>query len=291
MRGSQTGSARGRWWLAAGLAALLAVVAVFTMAGAGQGAPVQRVLLQRGLSAETTTVFGPPDPSLPLVVIDPGHGGFDPGASAPDGRSEKDAVLAIALALRDELVARGGIRVALTRTDDRFISLRERPALARRLGADLFLSLHADSGGAEANALGASVYTFAPRASSSEAARFGERENNSGLPGDNGAGDAAPAVQDILADLTRRGTRADAAEFKRLLVRESAGELTFRQPPTRSAALIVLAAPDVPSALFEVGFITNAGEAARLHSPEGQAQIARVTASAIRAYLARRDRS
>ncbi|MFN3510608.1 MAG: N-acetylmuramoyl-L-alanine amidase, partial [Tsuneonella troitsensis] len=130
-----------------------------------------------GESAELPRVLGPQDKSRPLVVIDPGHGGHDPGASA-GGLLEKDIVLGLATALRDRLVRDGGVRVALTREDDRFLVLGERFAIARALDADLFLSIHADSSGNVEGVAGASIYTLSDEASSAAAARFADRENS-----------------------------------------------------------------------------------------------------------------
>ncbi|HSJ78714.1 MAG TPA: N-acetylmuramoyl-L-alanine amidase, partial [Erythrobacter sp.] len=131
---------------------------------------------------ELPPVSGPDDPARPLVVIDAGHGGRDPGAvgTDPEGRkiNEKDITLAIALALRDELLQQGGIRVALTRDDDRILPLPHRPEIARLLNADLFISIHADSAGEREDVSGASVYTLSSEASNEAAARFAAREND-----------------------------------------------------------------------------------------------------------------
>lgn len=254
---------------------------------------VQRITLSDPEAQALPLVRGRGSGASPLVVIDPGHGGFDPGAVAANGIQEKDLVLALSRALRDRLLAQGGVRVAMTREDDRFLSLEERSRLARRLGADLFISVHADSGGEEMNAAGASLYTLSTQASGREAARFAARENSAdvvnGTRLSTGTGNAS--VDTILFELSQRRAQQEAAEFARLVVREGAGRLVFREPPRRSAALVVLSAPDVPSVLFEAGFVTNPDEARRLSSATGRGEFAEVTAAAVRSYFANRDRA
>lgn len=228
---------------------------------------------------------------LPLVVIDPGHGGHDPGASG-QGLVEKDLVLSLAKALRDRLEASGDVRVALTRSDDRYLLHAERFEIARRLDATLFVSIHADSAGDASDVAGASIYTLSNEASSQAAARFAERENASdrvnGVELDGQSG----AVSDILVELSQRRTQEQSAELSRLILREGqAVGLDFHPQPQRSAALKVLRAPDVPSVLFESGFITNADEAARLSSPEGRKRFADAMAQAILIYFARQEES
>jgi N-acetylmuramoyl-L-alanine amidase len=237
-------------------------------------------------------VAGPDDPTRPLVVIDAGHGGRDPGAIGTDaeGRkfSEKDITLAIALALRDELLRRGGVRVALTRSDDRILPLPHRPEIARLLEADLFISIHADSAGERADISGASIYTLSDKASSEAAARFAARENDADrLNGVTIAGTSAE-VSAILVQMSQQRTQEDALEFSGLVLREGERRLPFHPQPKRAAALAVLRAPDVPSVLFESGFVTNLTDRARLTTAEGRAQYASVLARAIQVYFARR---
>jgi N-acetylmuramoyl-L-alanine amidase len=231
-------------------------------------------------------VLGPQDRTRPLVVIDAGHGGHDPGAIGTAFR-EKTLALALARALRDELLRGGGIRVALTRDDDKFLVLDERAAIARTLGADLFLSIHADSAGDKAEVSGASVYTLSNKASDQTAARFAARENSADEVNGVRLAEQSDEVNAILVELSQRRTQAKSAEFAGLILREGQGTLAFHPQPLRSAALVVLQSPDVPSALFEAGFITNDEEAGRLASPEGQQRFAQVMARAIRVYFAR----
>ena len=231
-------------------------------------------------------IEGPADSTRPLIVIDAGHGGHDPGASGA-GLQEKALTLAMARALRDELLREGGIRVALTRNDDRFLVLGERSEIARLLDADLFLSIHADSAGDRTGVTGASIYTLSDDASSEAAARFAARENSVDVVNGVPLFDHSEEVSAILVELSQRRTQEQSAQFAGLLQREGQDSLTFHPQPLRSAALAVLRAPDVPSALFEAGFITNPEEASRLASPEGQSRFAQVMARAVRIHFAR----
>ena len=231
------------------------------------------------------------DAALPLVVIDAGHGGHDPGASG-QGLVEKNLVLMLARALRDELEEQGEVRVALTRDDDRYLLHAERFEIARRLEASLFVSIHADSAGESSDVAGASIYTLSNEASSDAAARFAERENASDRLNGIELGGQSDTVSNILVELSQRRTQEQSAELSRLILREGQEVgLAFHPQPRRSAALKVLRAPDVPSVLFESGFITNAGEAARLASPEGRQRFAEAMARAIRIYFARQQES
>lgn len=231
-------------------------------------------------------IAGPGDPSRPLVVIDAGHGGHDPGAVGIDFR-EKALALGLAQALRDELVRGGGVRVALTRGDDRFLALDERVEIARQLGADLFLSVHADSAGDKNEISGASVYTLSNKASSEAAARVAARENSADRVNGVQLAGRSDAVNNILVDLAQRRTSDQSATFAGLIVREGQGVLKLSAEPRRSADFVVLRAPDVPSVLYESGFISNPTDAARLTSPEGRQRFAGVMARAIRIFFAR----
>lgn len=226
---------------------------------------------------------------LPLVMIDPGHGGFDPGARTAT-LDEKDLTLALALALRDHLLATARVRVALTRSDDRFVALPERADAARRLGADLFLSIHADSVAtdiARANEVtGASIYTLSTTASDAAARRFAARENAAdGVNGQALTGQS-DVVSAILVDLSQRRSQAQSERFAALIAEAGRGRLVFHPQPRRSAALEVLRAPDVPSVLFESGYMSNPQDVARLVSPAGRAEFARVMGRAITLYFA-----
>ena len=287
-------SLRAQLWLVflapvAILAALYAFGLTLPVPALGRGYVIRFELPSAGEPVDLPRVYGPPDKSRPLVVIDAGHGGHDPGASG-QGFREKDLVLGLATALRDELVKEGGIRVALTRDDDRFLVLGERFAIARELGADLFLSIHADSAGTEDQVEGASIYTLSNEASSEAAARFAARENAADAVNGIELSGQSDAVNSILVELSQRRTQADSAEFSRLIAREGNGILRFHPQTRRSAGLAVLRAPDVPSVLYEAGFISNRDEASQLASPEGRQKFADVIARAIRIYFARQSR-
>jgi N-acetylmuramoyl-L-alanine amidase len=243
-----------------------------------------------GPRAEDPPILGSSDPNRPLIVIDPGHGGRDSGAISPhDQAAEKHVVLALARAIRDELVRTGRTRVALTRDDDRFIPLRERYEIARRLGADLFVSVHADAAPLSDSARGATIYTLSEVASDREAALLAARENKSDIIGGVDLGSTDTNVNTILIDLAQRESMDQSADFARLLHREASPLVPFRPEPHRFASLMVLKAPDLPSILFETGYMTNIDDAAYIQSPEGRQQIATGLRRAIEAHFARRS--
>ncbi|PIW55199.1 MAG: N-acetylmuramoyl-L-alanine amidase [Sphingomonadales bacterium CG12_big_fil_rev_8_21_14_0_65_65_10] len=229
-------------------------------------------------------VQGPQDSSRPLVVIDAGHGAGDPGAVGNDLR-EKDVTLAIALAVRDRLLAEGGIRVAMTRDDDSFLVLEERANIARRLGADLFVSIHADAAEND-GATGATAYLLSEEGSSAQAEAFAERENRSVTVNGVQLSEQEDSINAILVDLSQRETEARSRELAELIVRE-AGDVPLRGRPVQSANFTVLRSPDLPSLLFEAGYISNEADAARLATGEGQRAIADLLARTIRIYFAR----
>lgn len=244
------------------------------------------------VEVDLPAIAGPDDPTRPLVVLDAGHGGRDPGSIGEDANGaqilEKDIALAIVLALRDKLIEDGGIRVALTREDDSIVTLGQRPEIARQLGADLFLSIHADSAGRRIDVAGASIYTLSNEASSEAAARFAERENSADRVNGVEIEGQSEDVSTILVELSQQRTQEDATDFAGLIAREGEARLYFHPQARRSAALAVLRAPDVPGVLFESGFVTNASDRARLTTEEGRQEYAAVLARAIRVYFARR---
>lgn len=200
-----------------------------------------------------------PSPSLadkPLVVIDAGHGGQDPGALGIHGTHEKDVTLNYARSLREALLRTGRYRVLLTREDDRFIMLQERVAIARKAKADLFVSFHADSN-PRPEARGLSIYTVSENASDDEAAALAERENKADIiPGiDLNTTDAD--VASILIDLTQRETMNKSALMADAVVQSMHGKITKLQKTHRFAGFRVLKAPDIPSVLIELGFLSN----------------------------------
>lgn len=247
-------------------------------------APIGRAPSTKGLPR----VSGPAESSLPLVVIDAGHGGHDPGAINPrSGKREKDVTLAIAKSIRAELVKTGRVRVALTRDTDSFIVLQNRFGIARKMKADLFISIHADAAeNAEAN--GATVYTLSEVASDREAQRLASRENKADIINGINLGGADANVSSILIDLTQRETMNVSADFAKLLLREAGPNMRLRTNSHKFASFIVLKAPDTPSVLFETGYISNDRDMTFLTSASGQQSIGRSVASAIQVHFARR---
>jgi N-acetylmuramoyl-L-alanine amidase len=236
---------------------------------------------------------GPPRPRIfgradrPLVVIDAGHGGHDPGAISPQTATrEKDVTLGMARAIRDELLKGGRVRVALTRDDDRFLILQERAEIARGLKADLFISVHADAAVAT-EASGATIYTLSEVASDRKAAQLAARENKSDIiNGVNLRGEGAD-VSSILIDLAQRETMNASARFADLLKREGSA-MPFRGDYHRMAGFAVLKAPDTPAILLEVGYLTNVADVERITSVEGRAAIATGIRRAVDVHFARR---
>ncbi len=228
------------------------------------------------------------DDSRPLVVIDAGHGGVDPGAISPiDGRREKDVTLKIAKAMRDELLRSGRVRVALTRDDDRFLVLQERYGIARKLKANLFISVHCDSVGA-GTATGASVYTLSEVASDKESARLAARENKADIIQGVNLASTSADISSILIDLTQRETMNSSASFARLLGREAQPLIPVKPNFHHMASLVVLKAPDMPSILFETGYISNPRDAAFIDSAEGRSKIAESVRRAVEVHFARK---
>jgi N-acetylmuramoyl-L-alanine amidase len=232
-------------------------------------------------------VYGDDD-SRPLVVIDAGHGGIDPGAISPaDQLREKDVTLRIAKAIRDDLVRSGRVRVALTREDDRFLVLQERYGIARKLKASLFISIHCDSVGT-GMASGASVYTLSEVASDKESARLAARENKADIIAGVDLGATTSDISSILIDLTQRETMNSSASFARLLGREAQPLIPMKANFHRMASLMVLKAPDMPSILFETGYLSNPSDAAFIDSPDGRKRIAESVRRAVEVHFARR---
>ena len=223
----------------------------------------------------------------PLVVIDPGHGGHDSGAiSVLDEQREKDVVLAIGLKLRREL-EEAGYRVAMTRSDDTFIPLPDRVRFAKSAKGALFISIHADSAPGS-GAKGASVYTLSEVASDKEAARLAAKENKAGmLPGVD-LSDASPDVANILLDLAQRETMNVSAEFATTLQRELRDDVPFKTDGHRFAGFVVLKAADVPSVLFETGYLSSMDDSKRLFSDAGQKTLAKGIRQAVDAHFERR---
>lgn len=195
----------------------------------------------------------------PLIVIDPGHGGPDTGTKAGGGEiMEKNVVLDFAIALREQLEKSGRYRVVLTRTDDTFIPLAERVKFARSRQAQLFISIHADAlPKSEGDVQGATVYTLSETASDAEAAKLAEDENRSDVIAGIDLGKEPDDVADILFDLAHRETKTFSHAFARVLIGEMKSTMRLHKKPLKSAGFVVLKAPDVPSVLVELGYMTN----------------------------------
>lgn len=243
--------------------------------------------INKSSSHNNPKIYGPNDNSLPLVVIDAGHGGHDPGAISPHGgQREKVITLAIAKKIRDKLAATGRIRVALTREDDKFLVLQDRFGIARKLGADLFISIHADAAGSE-QANGATVYTLSEVASDREAQKLAARENKADIINGINLGGADDNVSSILIDLTQRETMNVSADFAKILIREAKPNMRLRSNSHRFASFVVLKAPDTPSILFETGYLTNEQDVQFLSTSAGQSKIADSITKAVQSHFAR----
>jgi N-acetylmuramoyl-L-alanine amidase len=254
-------------------------------AGAPVPAPRPAALVTAALPAALAPANGqvrpgaghPPVPSpdardLPVIVIDPGHGGADPGAVAINGVYEKDIVLKMARELRAQIERSGKYRVALTRDGDVFIRLRDRIARARELGGQVFISLHADSLRA-ADQRGASVYTLSQNASDEEAARLAAKENKADILAAADLSQHDATVATILIDLAQRDTNNKSIAFADLLAEELAGVTPLVRRHRRFAGFAVLKSPDVPSVLLELGYLSNPDDARNLARPNYRAKL------------------
>jgi N-acetylmuramoyl-L-alanine amidase len=225
----------------------------------------------------------------PLVVLDPGHGGIDNGTKAPSGELEKDIVLDFAHRLRDRIDKTGKYRVLMTRTDDTFVPLGERVRIARNAGAALLVSVHADAlPRGEGDAQGATVYTVSDTASDSEAARLAEKENRADVIAGVDLKAEPDDVADILIDLAQRETRSYSMQFAHRLVGEMKTVTRVHKTPLKSAGLRVLRAPDVPSVLLELGYVSNREDLQSLLSANWRNRTADSIAQAIDGYFATR---
>jgi N-acetylmuramoyl-L-alanine amidase len=225
-----------------------------------------------------------PIATRPLVVIDPGHGGIDSGAEAPGGIKEKDIVLAFALKLQQLLVEAGRFDVALTREDDTYLRLEERVALARANKADIFISIHADSF-QQPEIRGASVYTRDENATDVLDKVLADKENRTDVIAGFAMPQMAPEVVDILLDLMRREMRHQSYSLAQSIVHQLEASVELRRFPVRQADFFVLQAPDVPSVLVELGFLSNTDDMANLLQGEWQGRTAEALARGISSYF------
>ena len=282
----------------AALTGVAAVAVLFMVSSSGSGAAsatnppaVVGEARQASLTVEVPAAFtdriygGPNTAGRPIIVIDAGHGGRDPGATSVSGEvKEKELTLAIARELRDQLVHRGRVRVAVTRDDDRYLTLEQRADVARRLGASLFVSLHTDSA-PNPLARGASVYSLSDVASDAEAARFAASQTF----GAEAEAANSSSVTSILGDLAARSEMNASADFAARLIGKSAGRFDLRPDPHKFAAFHVLRRADTPAVLFEAGYVSNVDDEALLRSPEHRSKIVLALAQAIEADVAARS--
>jgi N-acetylmuramoyl-L-alanine amidase len=225
----------------------------------------------------------------PLVVIDPGHGGIDNGTRAASGELEKTIVLEFSLMLKDKIEKTGKYRVAMTRTDDTFVPLIERVQFARSRQASLFISIHADAlRRGEGDAQGATVYTLSERPSDAKAARLAEAENRADVIAGLDLSSELEDVAGILIDLARRETKTFSQQFAKSVIGQLRKSARLHQSPMRSAGFVVLKAPDVPSVLVELGYVTNKSDLQSLVSTEWRDRTAVSIVQAITAFFSLR---
>jgi N-acetylmuramoyl-L-alanine amidase len=256
---------------------------------------------QRAMSLETRAPRSanvnksetPPPPAAgdarPLIVLDPGHGGIDNGAKAATGELEKDVVLQFAQTLRQLLERSGKYRVAMTRSDDTFIALSERVKFGRAQGASLFVSIHADAlPKSEGQAEGATVYTLSENASDAEAARLAEAENRADAIAGVDLTAEPDDVANILVDLAQRETKTYSTQFARNVVGELKSTARLHKNPMKAAGFKVLTAPDVPSVLVELGYMSTKDDLKLLTSTAWQTKTATALSQAVDSFFAPR---
>lgn len=223
-------------------------------------------------------------PPLPLVLLDPGHGGKDPGAIGVSGTYEKHIAFATAMELRRQLQATGKVRVHLTRTRDIFIPLEDRVAIGHEARAALFVSVHADAL-TDHSVRGASVYTLSTRASDAQSAALAQRENSADRFARSHFHHQPPAVAHILASLERQETRAGSARMQREVVEQLGHDVPLLTNPARHAAFAVLKSGDIPSVLVEMGFMSNRQDEAALRQAHHRARVAQAMRRAVEGYF------
>jgi N-acetylmuramoyl-L-alanine amidase len=264
---------------------------------------IDRASFLRNLALETRPRRAPPETrpaereiakrsndGRPLIVIDPGHGGPDTGTVASSGEMEKTIVLEFAQALHDKLEKSGKYRVAMTRTDDRFVALGERVRMARKEGAALFVSIHADALAARSDndVRGATVYTVSDTASDAEAAKLADSENRADAIAGVDLSSEPEEVADILIDLTQRETKNFSAHFARAVVNELKVTAKLHKHPLKSAGFKVLKAPDVPSVLIELGYVSNKQDLKLMTSEAWRVRTSEAVAQAVNAFFSTR---
>jgi len=246
----------------------------------------------RLLAAQPAPAQPPPaknaDPR-PLVVLDPGHGGIDTGTIAPGGQMEKDIVLDFAKRLRERIERSGKFRVLMTRKDDTYVPLDERVHIARNAGASLFVSIHADSlPRKEGTAQGATIYTLSNKASDAQAAELADKENGADVIAGVDLKSEPNDVAGILIDLAQRETKSFSMQFARDVVSDMKAVARLHKEPIKAAGFRVLKAPDVPSVLVELGYVSNREDLRSLMSDTWRDRTADSIAKAVDTYLSTR---
>lgn len=259
---------------------------------AGGSGVAAKPLLQ---AAAMTPRANKPPPSPPraerrTIVLDPGHGGIDPGAIGAGGTLEKNVTLAAAREMRRQLEATGRYRVVMTRDGDTFLRLRDRFARARTVNADLFISIHADTM-PNRSVRGGTIYTLSDTASDAEAAALAQRENRADIIAGIDLTQENREVVNILIDLAQRETMNSSAKVAAALVAEMGRDgLLLPARPHRFAGFAVLKAPDVPSILLEMGYLSNREDEGALQRPRHRTKVAQAVVRAVDAYFARLSR-
>ena len=237
------------------------------------------------MNGHAAPAAGPRKRDLPVVVLDPGHGGEDPGATSVDGLYEKDLVLEMARELRTLIERSGRYRVVLTRDGDEFIRLRDRIAAARKLGGEIFISLHADSLRLSEQR-GASIYTLSEKASDEEAAKFAALENKADVLTGADLSQHDVVVATILIDLAQRDTNNKSIAFADIMAEELARVTALVKRHRRFAGFAVLKSPDIPSVLLELGYLSNPDDARNLAQPDYRAKLGQAIVRSLDQYFA-----
>jgi N-acetylmuramoyl-L-alanine amidase len=235
-------------------------------------------------TASTEPVVNPEQPKKPVIILDPGHGGIDPGALSRKGTKEKDVVFAFAQALKAALTERGNYDVRLTRDEDVFLPLAKRVEIARKANADLFIAIHADTVRGP-TARGLTLYTVSEKASDAEAAELADKENRADIIGGIDLETENQEVTDILIDLAQRESKNHAVLFSKKALTRLKSQTLMTGKPMRSAGFFVLKAPDVPSVLVELGYLSSKQDEGLLTSPAWHKKIAKAFASAVDTYF------
>jgi N-acetylmuramoyl-L-alanine amidase len=248
--------------------------------------PSAFAVLARSSAVVTESASSAINPAQPIIVLDPGHGGVDGGARGLSSVQEKTVVLSFCIELKRQLDATKRYAIVMTRDGDQYVDLDDRVAMARKANASLFISVHADTLSEDKSVRGSTVYTVADHASDAEAARIAARENAAGRASGTSGRLENPDVADILFDLKRRETRTYAHIFSRGLVDNLRGAAKLNHNPERSAGFVVLKAPEFPSVLVELGYLSNPQDVESLASQEWRGKAAAAMVKTVDAFFA-----